>query len=758
MEETVNNLLQVSVYQDFKNNLGIKSLLEVFEDIKSEKYQSDINSIRYALHKGDNKTADGIKSKLLGFTTSGTFGKSRTKAEIQSYSQIIGLDFDHVPVAEINNLVSVINQCAYTFASFISPSGEGIKVFIKVNSNANQHTTVYNQIANFYKELSAYDFDAKCKDITRLCFVSADANLFLNENAVIFELIEEKIIEPTPKKVISQSLSIDELLDKCLKFTEQKEQYYNGNRNNFIHLFASNANRFGINKECTLEFCITNFDLAENEIKTTINSAYKNQIADFAKFAKFANLQSGETITKNNSVVKPVLDDEDYLKNTPIIPQSVYDNLPPILKEGAEAFKEDREKDTFVTGALAILSGCIPNVTGEYGGRTVYPNLFSFVLAPAASGKGALQSSKELADKYHTETLKISSDQKKEYDIKMADYKKAQRFKKKEDNTPDEIPEEPPFKVVFIPANASNASLIQHLQKNKGKGIICETEADTMGQAFKNDWGSYSDLLRKAFHHEKISVSRKTNNEYFEINNPQLAVALSGTPKQVYNIISSAEDGLFSRFIFYVFKTDSIWIDPSPYGGRVNLTDHFARLSNTVYEMVLFLDDSKTTIHLSREQWNKFNPTFSEYLSQISAFVSDDAQSIVKRLGLVLYRLCMIFTAIRKFQSQEIATNIECLDEDFETASQLVEIYLKHNILMFENLPKQEDEEQGPFKSGQNKKLFFDALPQNFQRKEAVEIAKKFSISERSVGTFLKSCLGKYLTQPKTGFYEKIEK
>lgn len=33
---------------------------------------------------------------------------------------------------------------------------------------------------------------------------------------------------------------------------------------------------------------------------------------------------------------------------------------------------------------------------------------------------------------------------------------------------------------------------------------------------------------------------------------------------------------------------------------------------------------------------------------------------------------------------------------------------------MFENLPKQE--ERGVFKSGQNKKIFFDALPKLFTR------------------------------------------
>jgi hypothetical protein len=744
----------VSTYKNFGTKLEDKNIIDILQDIKSGKFEGDINSIRYAMQSGKEKLADELKSELLAFTASGTFGKQRKTEFLSSYSQIINLDFDHIPLDEIENLVAKINDCQFTLASFISPRGEGIKVFIKINSNEKQHTIAYTQVANYYKELSGYNFDPKCKDITRLCFVSYDSNTFINENSSIFELKEDSI-PITAETIINQSFTNDELLDKCLQFTEQKEQYHNGNRNNFIYLFASNANRYGITEEDTLYFCTTNFDLEEKEIKSSVQSAYKNNVADFARFADFANRKpSQQSKTKPKRNVEPI-DEENYLLNTPIIPQSVYDNLPPILKQGAEAFKEARERDTFLTGALAVLSGCMPNVTGEYGGRTVYPNLFTFILAPAASGKGALQSSKELADKYHSEVIKISNDQKKEFDNKMAEYKKAQRFKKKDDNTQEEIPEEPPFKVVFIPANASNASLIQHLQKNEGKGIICETEADTMGQAFKNDWGSYSDLLRKTFHNERISITRKTNNEYFEINNPQLAVALSGTPQQVYNIISSAEDGLFSRFVFYVFKTDSRWIDPSPYGDRVNLTDHFAKLASAVYEMVLFLDSGKTIVHLSREQWNRFNPIFSEYLSQISAFVSEDAQSIVKRLGLVLYRFCMIFTTIRKYQSQELATDILCLDQDFETALQLVEVYLKHNILMFENLPKQDDE-QGPFKSGENKKLFFDALPSRFTRKEAVDLASTFNIAERTVGTFLKSCLGKYLQQPEYGVYEKV--
>ena len=93
MEQIANNKLMVSVFKEFKYNLGERNLLEVLQEIKSDKYQSEINSIRYALHKGDEKTAEEIKNGLLGFTTSGTFGESRTKANI--ITQMIRIIISH---------------------------------------------------------------------------------------------------------------------------------------------------------------------------------------------------------------------------------------------------------------------------------------------------------------------------------------------------------------------------------------------------------------------------------------------------------------------------------------------------------------------------------------------------------------------------------------------------------------------------------------------------------------------------------------
>ena len=114
MKQNQNNKMMVSIYKDFKQNLGVKNLLEIFKDIKSDKYKNDIESIRYALHKNADAKASHIKNKLTSFTTSGTFGKSRTKNNIISYSQILCLDFDNIPITEINNLSRVVNQCRYT--------------------------------------------------------------------------------------------------------------------------------------------------------------------------------------------------------------------------------------------------------------------------------------------------------------------------------------------------------------------------------------------------------------------------------------------------------------------------------------------------------------------------------------------------------------------------------------------------------------------------------------------------------------------
>jgi hypothetical protein len=296
--------------------------------------------------------------------------------------------------------------------------------------------------------------------------------------------------------------------------------------------------------------------------------------------------------------------------------------------------------------------------------------------------------------------------------------------------------------------------MIEHLKANDGQGIICETEADTMSGAKKQDWGDYSTILRAAFHHETVSSTRKTDNQYDEINEPRLAVALSGTPAQAPRLLSSAEDGLFSRFLFYAYKNCIEWQDPSPKSNGVVYNDHFEALSVQVLELISLLELSPTTVELTEEQWQRINSDFPVMLSEVVTFTSEDAAGVVYRLGLIFFRLCMIFSALRKYENGDASPTIICTDEDFNTVMQIVQTYLDHSLLMFNNLPKQNEPMQ--FQSGDGKRRFFEALPQEFTRKEATEIGTKFKLSARTVDDVLKSATGVSLTRIKAGHYQRV--
>jgi hypothetical protein len=411
----------VSIFKNYSTLVEDKNIDEIINEIKEGKFKTEVESIRQLYTSGNKDEADAKKKQLLGFTPSATF-KTLRKAHLAGvYSKFVVLDIDKLTVSELERVSKIAIIAPYTYCCFISPSGNGLKILIKVDSDLEHHLMAYNQVAEYYEQALEIDLDRSGKDVSRLCFYSYDPQLFLNSESLIFNVNKEYVLNVEPiietKEIIKASIkevvSDDALFQNAVDFTNKKSTYSEGNRNNFIHLLACNCNRLGINEAEAENFIKNQYDLDKKEIEASLRSAYQNNLHEFAKYANLTN----HTTKKEN-------DEEEFLKSTPTIPQSVYDTLPEVLKVGSNAFETPRERDTFLTGALAILSGCLPKVIGVYGQRTVYPHLFVFILAPAASGKGALQSSKALADKYHERTKEESLKAKKEYDAEMREYKK----------------------------------------------------------------------------------------------------------------------------------------------------------------------------------------------------------------------------------------------------------------------------------------------------------------------------------------------
>jgi hypothetical protein len=594
-----------TIFRKFHVPIEDKSLIVISKWIAEGKYKEEIDTIRLLISENKLEEAQTKKQQLIAFTPSGVFKDKRLLTHIQTYTGFVHLDFDKLTSVQLNDAFKVISEMPFTFLCFISPSGNGLKVFIEVDTGMEHHDIAYSQVQKYYEDATSLKADPSCKDITRLCFMSYDPGLYKNISYEKFKIqLPENHNKPEvhkssgPVKALAQpspdtDLNSAFLFNQQIQFTNLKTEYKNGNRNNYMYLLAANCNRAGIHEMDTLDLCVQHFDLPEKEIKASVRSAYNHHSGDFAKFAKSANLQSLNTTSPkhdSHQTGKQSEDEdplEDFLKNTPTIPDDVYEALPQILKEGSKAFTDRRKRDVFFTGAIAIISGCLPKVTGIYFQERVHPHLFTFIIAPPASGKGVLKNAKRLADKYHQQVLDTSKDDQKKHNIEMVEYKEQMRNRKKGEPAPDQ-PNKPPFKIVFIPADSSHSRMIEHLQNNDGQGIICETEADTMSGAKKQDWGDYSPTLRSAFHHEKITLTRKTNDEYIEINEPRLAVTLSGTPAQAPKLIASAEDGLFSRFLFYAFKNEIVWQDPSPHSHSIVYNDHFDALSQTVMDLIGF--------------------------------------------------------------------------------------------------------------------------------------------------------------------------
>jgi hypothetical protein len=559
------------------------------------------------------------------------------------------------------------------------------------------------------------------------------------------ELLSATLIKSTSE--IQDSVKIetkdwDIIFNKCIDLTAKNEVYQEGNQKNFTQSLASHCNHAGIPAHITESLVLQNYNLTPTIAKPIITNVYEKNKKDFAKFASIARSPHEHTLSK-----------DERLMNMPFLPDHIYQNLPEILIEGCKVLDDRREKDVFITGALPILSGCIHNVMGIYRGKEMYSNLYVFIVAPSASGKGALSYSKQLGDKYHDSLKAESRKRMKLYKQELAEYKRTVLTHKKE-NDSIEPPIKPDFKLFFIPANSSSARVIQHLMEGDGQGVFCETEASTMINTLKQDWGSYLDLLLKGYHHETVTYSRKTLDEYIEINKPRLSVALTGVLNQVEKLIKSAEDGLHSRFIFYTFKSDVAWINIVPEENEINLTTHFDQLSETVFDFVSFLEQCpEIEFELTKEQWKKLNDYGAECINTLATFVSEDLSSTSKRLGLILFRICMIITALRYFENGEVSSKFICSDKDFDMALEMVKVYQEHAVFMFSTLPKSTS------LTDRVMKVFFESLPPSFTRKEAILIAENdFSIKQRTADLYLKKLVdNKWLDKAKTGFYYKIK-
>jgi hypothetical protein len=371
-----------------------------------------------------------------------------------------------------------------------------------------------------------------------------------------------------------------------------------------------------------------------------------------------------------------------------------------------------------------------PKLIGKYGDNPVNTNLFIFISAKASAGKGILIHCRKLVEPIHIELRKQAKLMKQQFEVDMQEYN---ANKGKDAKT--EKPQKPPQKMLFIPANNSATGFLEILGDSDKRGLIFETEGDTLSKAFKSDYGDFSDGFRNAFQHEPISYYRRTDKEYVEIDRPCLSALLSGTPKQITTLIPNAENGLFSRFMFYVMNMKLIWKDVFASNTENGLDVHFEKLGNDFYTLYQTLQANPDVhFHLTQAQQLQFNSFFEKMQTLYVNIQEEEIISSVRRLGLIAYRIMMIFSALRIMEDGNIEQNLYCNDTDFQNTLDMITILVKHSSYVYSQVAQ---ETYKP-KQKHKKEMFLENLPYHFNRQTYVATALSLGITDKSAQRYIK--------------------
>ena len=445
---------------------------------------------------------------------------------------------------------------------------------------------------------------------------------------------------------------------------------------------------------------------------------------------------------------------------------------PRLLEQIISHASSDAQRDVMLLGSIVTLGSTMAwHVRCIYGGKVISPCMQMITLATPASGKGVLSLVRLLVEPYHDEILRKSDEAMTCYLREKAKYDALGKGRADVD-----APVMPVKKMFLISGNNTGTGILQNLIDSDGVGLICESEADTVSSAIGSDYGHWSDAMRKAFDHDRITYNRRTDREYRETKKSYLSVLLSGTPSQLKPLIPSAENGLFSRQIFYYMPPIRKWKNQF-YPKDANLEEVFTRMGMEWREQLKTLQMGGIyTLKLSDEQKEEFNRLFSRLFEHSDLINGSEMSGSIARLAVNLCRIMEVVAMLRILESEDmtrspllmpdpdIATDnlkdniisrweIRITPEDFSTVLSTANTLYRHATHALSLLPSTEVSHRGNV----DRDALMICMNEQFTRAEWMQQAKEMGIKPKTAQTWLKRMKRNGLVESteKRGVYHK---
>ena len=402
-----------------------------------------------------------------------------------------------------------------------------------------------------------------------------------------------------------------------------------------------------------------------------------------------------------------------------ITPHLTEGQLPTLLEQAAAVVPAGETRDMLLLSLLTNCGYALPAMRMLHGRphHTYSPELLTMIIAPAASGKGIMNYGRLLLQAIEGSTPR--------------------------DHASRRGPRCNNGKQVYIPANSSASALIKVMDEYEGRGIVFATEMDTLTQTLRAAYGHFGDLVRCIFEHETVSQLRRQNNDFIEIRNPRIAMLLSGTPNQVAPLLRNRENGLMSRFGCYVVNSrmdfdDNVW-DVEEEGNTPSEAVLYDRLATELGDRYLWMETAghECYFYLTDAQLKTIKRMFRSEYDTYSQEFGDLFDASLKRMPVIMKRIGMILTGLRLDMTKPLPERVVCSEEDFQTMLLIGHKLLMHAAMVFQMMPELKATPVGEIGGNMLQKQFFQMLPTDFTKQDAVKQAEVLGVNVRTMERWL---------------------
>ena len=773
-----------SVFDEHAVDMTLEEFVKL---LRGERWKVQVEEYQRLKASGRETEAKKLKRKLAALVIAGRCDGSHAETNLKQWSGDAMLDVDKCN-GRVSEFLQVLRDTPWVKAAWRSVSYDGLKLVVRVEAESvDEYRMAYALVAWHVAQLLAFPCDMSCKNPTRPCFASYDPEAFFRPDTEVFpwrrfvtehpdrvgEILAELKVK-TPAGASGPPVAASGMLHTFFNEFLEQNPFVDGKKNEFLLKLGRIARYKGVGEEELARLKtlaverLAGMGCAAGDIPPRIDSGYRyadmNKGPETPVFrahkAQGSPMRYSEPNEGEEEAELEKLEADKLRREVPCLPDELFDRLPDFLKRGLTHVRNKRERDILLLSMITNISGCLPGVRMNYGGMVYSADLYLVALAGSGRGKGVMQLAAILPAAIQEYYDELNRKDEREYRQKLLKWNLEERLAAQEKRVPDldQCPEMPVERILKVAPNISKSQLILALEAGGAVGLVMNaSELDMISSAMHQEYGKHDDVMRAASQHEEVSSYFKTDHRLVVVSDPHLALCASGTPAQLHKFISSLENGMYSRVAFYVGQAPWEYKSANPGKARLDMLAYFKGMGEELLRMFIFLSGSPTEVVFTEEQWKEHTERFRTYLREVVAEDDDSPGAIVLRHGLMMARIAMVLTALRKCEPQWNTSEWKCSDEDFHTAMQIVDVLLEHSLLLSTSM----DDTAGrirPVKAFFKLRPVLKKMPREFTYSELMAAANEAGLPTASVKRYLLRLVYYQIVEKEDGKYRKIGK